>query len=113
MIYTQHDIYARMSALLDDLEISVKDKVKLEIILEKICEENINEGSIYTLISEKLDENPSTIKKLLTRVIKEISEEKLKSVLDFEEKPSNKEFLVRIYEKIGCGKEKQELGNNS
>lgn len=94
------DKIIRINEIIYGLNISTIDKIKLEEILECISEEELKNGSLYELISDKTHKDTTTIKKFLSKLIEQCDGEKLTDTLGFKQKPKSKEFLLTIYRKM-------------
>lgn len=83
--------------LLNDLNCSPKEKIKIREIIENLEEEDFENGSIYTKIYQKTHVEESTLKKMLTKK----KNCNTKNVEMFgKEKPNNKEMLYELYKRI-------------
>lgn len=97
----------KTNQLLDSLDCNIKDRIKLKKILDSLENENVEQGSIYELISQKTNKDQSTIKKFMAKITDKVDEELLKE-LGINEKPKGKELLIQMYKKIN----KKEVDNS-
>jgi hypothetical protein len=89
----------KTNELLNTLDCTIKDKIKLKEILRSLDNEDVETGSIYELISQKTHKDQSTIKKFMAKITGRL-DNKLLRKLGIKNKPKGKEFLIHLYRTI-------------
>lgn len=97
MVYIDVDNVIKLYKLLDELNCSPKEKIKLREIIDNLELEDFNEGSIYAKIYRKTHVEESTLKKMLTK--KKNCNKKNVEIFG-KENPHNKEVLYELLKRV-------------
>jgi hypothetical protein len=97
VVYIETDSIIELYRLLEELNCSPKEKIKIREIFENLELEDFKEGSIYAKIYQKTHVEESTLKKMITK--KKNCNTKIIELCG-KKNPKNKEVLYELYKKI-------------
>lgn len=91
-----------MNGMLGDINLVGKDRLFIESAIKTLMydSDRMSENSIYTILSERMEKDESTIRRNINKTIDKVYEPSLFEKIGFARKPKNKEFIDQMMKKI-------------
>lgn len=90
------------SGLLGDINIIGKDRIFIESVIKNLMYDTDKpaDNSIYSILSEKMEKDESTIRRNISKTINNAYEPSIFEKIGFKRRPKNKEFINKLLERI-------------